>query len=52
MLAQPASSQAAEKTVIAGFNRKLATKITAFKQTNAGVSACLPFLLPIKLIAE
>ncbi|KAF5374669.1 hypothetical protein D9615_008983 [Tricholomella constricta] len=38
MLAQPASSQAAEKTVITGFNSKLAAKVSAFKAANSGVS--------------
>jgi len=39
MLAQPASSQAAAKTIISGFNSKLDAKITAFKHSNCGVSA-------------
>ncbi|KAF8058624.1 hypothetical protein FPV67DRAFT_1720474 [Lyophyllum atratum] len=38
MLAQPAASQAAEKTVIAGFNSKMAAKTSAFKSANSGVS--------------
>ncbi|KAF8161567.1 hypothetical protein B0H34DRAFT_796334 [Crassisporium funariophilum] len=37
MLAQSASAQAAEKTVIAGFNSKLTAKINAFKAANSGV---------------
>jgi phospholipase/lecithinase/hemolysin len=41
MLAQPASSQATEKTVIAGFNSKLAAKIAAFKASNSGVQTWL-----------
>lgn len=37
MLAEPTTSQALEKTVIAGFNTKLAAKITSFKANNTGV---------------
>jgi hypothetical protein len=37
MLAQPAASQALEKTVIAGFNTKLVAKIASFKANNTGV---------------
>ncbi|KAF8883275.1 hypothetical protein BD779DRAFT_1748045 [Infundibulicybe gibba] len=37
MLAQAASAQASEKTVITTFNSKLATKISAFKSANSGV---------------
>ncbi|KAG5636994.1 hypothetical protein H0H81_006170 [Sphagnurus paluster] len=38
MLAQPASSQSAEKNVINGFNSKLAAKVNAFKSSHGGVS--------------
>lgn len=38
MLAEPASAQAAEKTVIAGFNSKLVTQIASFEANNTGVS--------------
>lgn len=38
MLAQAASARAAEKTVITGFNSKLAAKVSAFKAANSGVS--------------
>ncbi|KAI0785774.1 hypothetical protein C8Q75DRAFT_722141 [Abortiporus biennis] len=41
MLAQDASAQALEKTVIAGFNTKLAAKISSFKANNTGVSTWL-----------
>ncbi|KAF7346805.1 Carbohydrate esterase family 16 protein [Mycena sanguinolenta] len=41
MLAQPASAQALEKTVIAGFNTKLAAQITSFKANNPGVTTWL-----------
>lgn len=41
MLAQDASAQAAEKTVITGFNSKLAAKATAFKSANSGVATWL-----------
>ncbi|KAJ8695466.1 hypothetical protein PTI98_008067 [Pleurotus ostreatus] len=37
MLAQEASAQSAEKTVIQGFNTKLAAKIAAFKANHTGV---------------
>ncbi|KAG9224196.1 hypothetical protein CCMSSC00406_0004695 [Pleurotus cornucopiae] len=37
MLAQAASAQSAEKTVIQGFNTKLAAKIAAFKANHTGV---------------
>jgi hypothetical protein len=43
MLAQPASSRATEKTVIADFNRKLAAKIIEFKRSNSGVSVLRSF---------
>jgi hypothetical protein len=46
MLAQSTSAQALEKTVIAGFNTKLAAKIAAFKAANSGVRSSLP-LFPI-----
>lgn len=38
MLAQAASAQATEKTVIAGFNSKLVAKMASFKAANTGVS--------------
>ncbi|KAK7013839.1 carbohydrate esterase family 16 protein [Favolaschia claudopus] len=38
MLAQSTSSQALEKSVIQGFNTKLAAKISAFKANNTGVT--------------
>ncbi|KAJ7837904.1 hypothetical protein B0H13DRAFT_2239814 [Mycena leptocephala] len=38
MLAQSTSAQALEKSVIAGFNTKLAAKIAAFKAANSGVT--------------
>ncbi|KAJ6582626.1 hypothetical protein DFH09DRAFT_1145651 [Mycena vulgaris] len=38
MLAQSTTQQALEKTVLAGFNSKLAAKITAFKANNSGVT--------------
>jgi len=41
MLAQSASAQAAEKTIISGFNSKLAAKISAFKAANSDVSTWL-----------
>ncbi|KAJ6543643.1 hypothetical protein B0H10DRAFT_1371991 [Mycena sp. CBHHK59/15] len=41
MLAQAASAQALEKTVIAGFNTKLAAKIASFKANNTGVTTWL-----------
>jgi len=41
MLAQAASAQATEKTVIAGFNSKLVTKMASFKANNTGVSTFL-----------
>jgi len=37
MLAQPASSQSTEKTVITGFNSKLVAKANAFKSSHSGV---------------
>lgn len=37
MLAQSASAQAAEASVIAGFNSRLATKIAQFQANNTGV---------------
>lgn len=41
MLAQDASAQAAEKTVIAGFNSRLITKISQFVANNTGVKTFL-----------
>lgn len=41
MLAQSTSAQSAEKTVIAGFNTKLAAKVASFKASNSGVSTWL-----------
>ncbi|PFH48916.1 carbohydrate esterase family 16 protein [Amanita thiersii Skay4041] len=41
MLAQPASSQSLEKSVIAGFNSKLQTRITSFKSSHSGVQTWL-----------
>ncbi|KAF7363023.1 Carbohydrate esterase family 16 protein [Mycena venus] len=41
MLAEPAASQALEKTVIAGFNTKLAAQISSFKANNSGVTTWL-----------
>ncbi|KAJ7105192.1 hypothetical protein C8R44DRAFT_834466 [Mycena epipterygia] len=41
MLAESTTSQALEKTVIAGFNTKLAAKITSFKANNTGVTTWL-----------
>ncbi|KAJ6468521.1 hypothetical protein C8R47DRAFT_805640 [Mycena vitilis] len=41
MLAQPAASQALEKSVIAGFNTKLAAKISSFEANNTGVTTWL-----------
>ncbi|GLB37982.1 putative cellulose-binding GDSL lipase acylhydrolase [Lyophyllum shimeji] len=38
MLSQGSSATAAEKTVITGFNSKLAAKVAAFKAANSGVS--------------
>ena len=38
MLSQAASAQALEKTVITGFNSKLASRVAAFKANNTGVS--------------
>lgn len=38
MLAQSASAQALEKSVIADFNTKLASRVTSFKANNTGVS--------------
>lgn len=43
MLAQAASAQSAEKTVIQGFNTKLAAKIAAFKANHTGVSTMFRF---------
>jgi hypothetical protein len=37
MLAQSTSAQALEKSVIAGFNSKLAQRVTAFQANNTGV---------------
>jgi phospholipase/lecithinase/hemolysin len=41
MLAQAASAQAAEKTVISGFNSRLLTKISQFAANNTGVKTYL-----------
>ncbi|KAJ6534176.1 hypothetical protein B0H19DRAFT_1185452 [Mycena capillaripes] len=41
MLAQSTAAQALEKTVIAGFNTKLAAKIASFKASNSGVTTWL-----------
>ncbi|KAI5122325.1 hypothetical protein M0805_002492 [Coniferiporia weirii] len=41
MLAEDASAQALEKTVIAGFNSKLAGRVTQLKANNTGVSTWL-----------
>jgi hypothetical protein len=49
MLAQPASSRATEKTVIADFNRKLAAKINEFKRSNSGVSVLRSFSASVNL---
>ncbi|RPD57450.1 hypothetical protein L226DRAFT_615111 [Lentinus tigrinus ALCF2SS1-7] len=38
MLAQSADAQALEKTVIAGFNSKLASRVASFKAANSGVT--------------
>jgi phospholipase/lecithinase/hemolysin len=41
MLAEPAASQALEKSVIATFNTKLAAKISAFQAANSGAQTFL-----------
>ncbi|KAJ7167229.1 hypothetical protein C8R43DRAFT_877408 [Mycena crocata] len=41
MLAQSADARALEKTVLAGFNTKLAARIAAFKANNSGVTTWL-----------
>ena len=38
MLSQSADAQALEKTVILGFNSKLASRVASFKAANSGVS--------------
>lgn len=47
MLAQSASAQALEKSVIQGFNTKLAQRVSAFQGNNTGVCPRTATLQPL-----